>query len=109
MKVTYTEKARQKAEQFGLLQQATTRLEDALGGSSDLVTAQWDRTEDEKGQPLYVLRLKDFTDEVTGRFSLDELQSPAQTSFRVYRLWGDLLHIQNQKLLDGLTGAGGSR
>ena len=102
MNVTYTEKAKQSVEHFALLQKATKRMEEALKDATGLETAVWDLTEDGKGGPLYVLRLKDSISEVTGRLASDEIQSPAQTSFRVYRLYGKLLQNRTQKQLDKL-------
>ncbi len=110
MNVTYTEKARQDSEQFVLLQKATKRLEEALEESAEHVTASWDRIEDDKGRTFFVLHLKDPTDEITGQFALDDLQSPGQTSFRIHRLWGNLLLNREKreiKKLRELIGTGG--
>ena len=106
MRVTITDRVKHIPEGFGLVQHATERLEEVLGQSTGLVSAEWDRSEDEKGRTLYTLRLNDFTGEVVARFAPDELRSSAQTDFRIYRLWGDLLQARNQKQLESLTGAG---
>jgi hypothetical protein len=103
MKILYSEESR-KGSEYPLLQQATRRLEEAVGQSTGPVTGQWDRTEDDKGRTLYTLHLKDFTGEVMGRFAPDELRSPEQTSYRMYRLWGDLLQVRTQKQLEELAG-----
>jgi hypothetical protein len=103
MDITYSEKAKESGE-FTLLQQATNRLEEAVGQSPEHVTVQWDRFEDDKGRSLYTLQLKDYSGEVTRKFSIDELQSPERTSFRIYRLWGDLLQLRTEKQLEALVG-----
>ncbi len=43
MNVAYTNKAKQSAEGFSLLQQATERLEEIAGESGDFATAEWER------------------------------------------------------------------
>jgi hypothetical protein len=102
MNVSYTEKARQSGEGYALLEQATKRLEEVLGEEASRVSAEWDRTEDEKGQPLYALTLRDASDKVTGRLAPDELLSPPSTRFRLRRLWGDLLHARTENYFRGL-------
>jgi hypothetical protein len=94
MKATYSEKARQWGEGLALLQQATARLEEILGPSADLVSAEWDRIEDERGRPLYTLAIRDFTGRVEARFAPEELAHPVHVRARLYRLWGDLLQLR---------------
>ncbi len=106
MNVTYSESVRQWGEGLTLAQQGTKRLEEVLGPSAGLATAEWDRAEDDKGRALFTLRLRDFTGEVTRRFPPDELRSSSLTSFHMYRLWGDLQQIHLQKQLDDLMRRG---
>lgn len=104
MNMTFTDKTKQAAEQFILLEQTEKQLEEVLGESSELVEARWDRTEDARGRSVYVLSLKDSFGEVSGNFAPTELQSPNQIDFRLYRLWGDLLGAQTKKLLQEIAG-----
>ncbi len=104
MKMTFTDKTKQISDQFILLEQTKKQLEEVLGESSGLVEARWDRTEDARGRPIYVLQLKDSFGEVSGNFAPTELQSPNQIDFRLYRLWGDLLGAQTKKLLQEIAG-----
>jgi hypothetical protein len=107
MNINYSDDVRRWAEIFPLVQKATNRLEEILGSSAGMVSGEWDRIQDEKGRDLLTLRLKDFTGEAVGRFVPDELRSASQTSFRLRRLWGDLLLIGSHKQLEKLTGSGG--
>ena len=94
MNVKYTDETKQPGEALGLLQQATQRLAEVLGSSAEVVNAEWDRGQDERGRPLYTLRLSDFTGAVSARFDPDELRSPNLRG-RFLGLWGDLLQIRS--------------
>src|SRR4051812_15049449 len=106
--VTYSEKAKEEKEGHALLQKATARLEEVLGPSAGLVSAAWDRTQDERGRVLYTLRLSDFTGEVFAAFTPDELRSSAHLRSRLLDLWGDLLQVRSntqvKKLQQLVTG-----
>jgi hypothetical protein len=91
MEVTSSDKARQLGEGLALLQQATPHLEEILGRLATPVRAEWDRSEDEKGQPLYALRISDGTDVATRKFDLDDLRSRHEVRFGLYRFWDDIL------------------
>ncbi|HJT76798.1 MAG TPA: hypothetical protein VJ739_06310 [Gemmataceae bacterium] len=109
MTVTYTDKAKQWGEGYALLQEATDRLEEVLGESAGLVSAEWDRTQDARGRVLYRLRLSDFTGQVSATFTHEELQSPGHMRFRLLGLWGDLLQMRSDeqvKKLQQLVGEG---
>ncbi len=112
MQVTYSDKARQSGESLHLLQQATKRLEEVLGSSADLVTAEWDRTEDARRRIQYTLTLRDSTGEVRASFSASELSFDDYVRSRLNRLWGDLLQIrsdeQHRKVLQLLSEMEGS-
>ncbi len=107
MDIAVSEQIEQWPEGLGLVQNATRRLEEILGSSSRLVSGRWDRTRDESGRDLIVLHLSDFNGRVTGQFAPDELRSPSQTAFRLYRLWGDLLHVGSRRMLEALAVGGG--
>jgi hypothetical protein len=107
MNVTYTDRAKQWGEAFVLLQQATKRLEEILGPSAGLVRAEWDRTEDARGRPLYTLRIADWAGSVSATFTPAELRDSEQMHYCLVRLWGDLLQVRSHKQLEELTGAAG--
>jgi hypothetical protein len=102
MNVTYSDKAKQSGEGFSLLQQATSRLEEILGRSAGLVEAAWDRTEDDKGHPLYTLRISAWTDSAAASFTPEELVAPRDVRLRLRFLWDDLLRARNHKQLEKL-------
>lgn len=105
MEVTYTDRVKQWPE-YELIEQATNQLDGMLGPvSSSLLTGIWDWTKDEKNRDLLTLKLKDDAGEVLGKFAPDELRSPTQMSFRLSRLWGDLLQAQSERLLKQLSGS----
>src|SRR5205809_88795 len=108
MNVTYSEKARQSHDGLVLLEQAIPRLEEAIGPAAARVKAEWDRTEDEKGRPLYPLRISDGRDSAIRSFAPEELRSPTRLQFLLTRLWGDLLQARNHRELDDLQGTNGS-
>jgi hypothetical protein len=90
---------------YTLAKKATELLGEVPGSNPWLVTAEWDRGEDDRSRAVVTLRLSDYTGSVTGVFDPKELESPSQTRKRLYRLWGDLLqarsHRQLQDLLKG--------
>src|SRR5947209_305672 len=102
MNVTYSEKAKQ-SEDYPLLERATAVLEQAvseankvLGRFADEVSAAWDREEDAKKGPVYVLRLSDWSGSVSNPYSADELRSGVNLN----PLWRHLLKIRSHKLLE---------
>lgn len=106
MNVEFDDSVKQWGEGYTLAQQATKRLESVLGPSASTVEAMWTRTEDDRGRVVLTLQLGDHTGYVAGKFAPDELRSAAQTSFRMHRLWGDLLQTRNERHLAELTGTG---
>jgi hypothetical protein len=104
MKVIYTDKAK-KAAEFDLLQRATADLEEIAGPSGAEVTATWDRSDNGR---LYVLRLSDWSGEVSRQFYVSELWSAKQSRWPLLRIWGDLLELRSHKLMDKLLGTGDS-
>lgn len=100
MNTIYSESVQQQHDEYELLQDANNLLEEILGGSATHATAEWDLQKDENGRAVYWLTLKDFSVEVSGPFAPDELRSPNQMRFRLYRLWGDLLHEENRPRIE---------
>ncbi len=107
MQVTYSEKARESREGYALLQRATERLEEIVRRSLDPVTAEWDRTQDD-GEPLYTLRLADWSGSATVDFRPKDLGDSGRLDNRLYRVWDELLEIRSHKLLERLRGSGES-
>jgi len=103
MNVRYSDQIKQPGNGFALLQQATKCLEEVATRSAALATAEWDRTHDEHGRPVYVLKLSDFSGTVTDRFSSHELEQPRRLRWRLRSLWGDLLQVRSHKQLQALT------
>jgi hypothetical protein len=103
--VVYGHRLRQAKELLACAQQRSAQLEELLGQSAPLVSAEWDRSEDAEGQPVVTLRLWDFTGSVTTVFDPKELESSAQMNQRLYRLWGDLLQVRSQEQLKELQEA----
>src|SRR3954452_21327058 len=95
MNVTYHDTARQWGEGYVLLQHATKRLEEVLGPSAGEVSAEWDRSQDERGRLVYTLKLSGFAREVSATFTPDELRSPSHLRSRLLDLWGDLLQAHS--------------
>jgi hypothetical protein len=103
MKVTYSEKTKQPAASYSLLQQATGKLEEVVGRHSVTANADWDLTEDAKGRPLYTLRVSDGSDSAKTSFAPDELTPSYFLQIRLYRLWGELLQSRTERQLQALT------
>ena len=107
MAISYTDRVKRERSDYDLAMRASVKLEDVLGEDAPIVTGEWDRSEDEQGQPLIALRLTDLVGQsVLGEISPNELQSPTKTAIYLHRLWGDLLHMQNVSRLQALIGAG---
>lgn len=77
-------------------------LQDVLGKSRRLVTAEWDLAEDARVRPVVTLTLSDYTGTVTTTFDPVELTDKEQMQFRLNRLWGNLLEIRFDKEIEGL-------
>src|SRR4051812_29758053 len=107
MNVVYHDRAKQGGEGYVLLQQATERLKEVLGGSADSVRVEWDQADDERGRVLCTLTLRDHPDEAKARFAPDELTQPPHMRVRLYRLWGELLQARNHRQLRHLREDGG--
>ncbi len=101
MKVSYSEKAKERGEGFALLQQVTERLEEVVRRFSGEVKAEWDRT-DRNGHSLYTLRLSDRADSASASFAPEELRPSHELQIRLYRLWDALLKARSERLLQEL-------
>ena len=108
MNAVYTHKAKQWSEGFHLLQIATTLLTEIIGPSGDIVTAEWDRTEDDNGRALYTLRICDPSGETKAKFPPEELNNRDYMRIRLYHLWGDILEKRSHKQLEALLNTGGT-
>ncbi len=95
MNVTYQEKVKQGDDGIVRLQQATSRLEEILGPSAALVSAEWSQSQDTRGRTLYTLTLSDFTGRVSASFAPKELRSSHHLRLRLLDLWGDLLQARS--------------
>lgn len=98
MKVNYPANVHQWGEAKTLVEQATRRLEKALGPSANLATVTWERVEDAQAPSPYRLTLENPSGRVTTNFSLFQLQTPLHMHVRLHRLWGDLLQIQSDQV-----------
>jgi hypothetical protein len=108
MKVTYSEKVQQAHEDYAILQQATKLLQQGLGPSGAQATAEWDRTEDERGQAVYTIRISDSAGlTAQARFSPQELRIPSHVRLRLLHAWGDVLQERSHKQLQELIGPTG--
>jgi hypothetical protein len=107
MKVIYTDRGRPWPEAAQTLGEATGWLEDAIGASAARVTAEWDRTTDDKGHAQYNLRISDSVDRANASYAPDEIRSPRHMRFRLLRLWGDLLQARDHRQLQRLLSSSG--
>jgi hypothetical protein len=109
MNVTYHGTTEQMGIGSVLLQQGTNHLEEVLGPSAQLVTAEWNQSKDEQGRVFYTLKIADRIGEVQASFTPDELKSSANLRDRLSDLWGDLLqrrsHTQLQELWAAVEGS----
>jgi hypothetical protein len=82
---------------------ATGIVEEELGNSAEQVEVSWRLTHDQRGRPIVVLRLSDWTGSVDGNFSPDELKDTELLGRRVVRLWGDLLQVRSREQMKALA------
>ena len=106
VQVVYRDGIRQAPPLGFLVEQVNRRLEEVLGTSAHLVSAEWDRGEDSFGHEVLILRLSDSTGSATATFDPKELEQPVQLRDRFRRLWGDLLQLRSRKQLDAVLGVG---
>jgi hypothetical protein len=102
MNVTHTDRIKKTDEAYDRLQEATDLLEEAIGPSAGSANGEWDQIKNDKGHPLYTLRISDWTDTATASFTPDELQAKTHMRVRLCRLWGNLLQTRNHRELQQL-------
>jgi hypothetical protein len=103
MDISYSPRIKQWKDGCAFAQKTTGVLEEVLGGSVARVNGEWDRTEEEHGQPQVVLRIKDATGEADTSFRPDEFNSPLHVKIRLHQLWDRLLaqrleHLRQESL-----------
>jgi hypothetical protein len=102
---TITGGNRQQLEEIrGLVEGATTVLEEVIGNPPGIVAATWERAEDSLGRSIITLRLNDFVGQVTATFEPNEFRQANHLRLRLHRLWGDLLQIRTEKKRQDLIG-----
>lgn len=100
MNVVYHKEAQKNEADYATLQAATKHLTNLLEGAMDPVDIEWDRVKDDRGRPVYVLKLQDFSGSVERRFGAEELTSFPQLLFHVRGLFQELLKIRTHKLME---------
>jgi hypothetical protein len=85
-----------------MVREATELLEEIVGNSSGIVTAQWERAEAAGGETVVTLRLSDFLGSVTATFEPKELRNKDHLGLRLRRVWGDLLQARSERQLKEL-------
>ncbi len=102
--VTYSDKLKQAPTLYRLAEKASTYLDDVISRRfTPLVSVEWDGTQDDRGQPIVTLSLKEEGDEVTARFDPKELEDGREMKSRLRDLWDGLLKIQIHKHFDKLS------
>lgn len=102
--VTYSEKLKQVPTLYHLAEKASTYLDDVISRRfTPLVSAAWDGAQDDRGQPIVTLSLKEEGDEVTARFDPKVLADDREMKSHLRDLWDDLLKIQIHKHFDKLS------
>ena len=105
MNLTLIEKDR--ALDVPFLQIANRQLEGIVGKSNAMVSAEWKRGQDGKGNPFYTLQIADSMGQVATDFTANEFRSPRHLRIRLLELFGDLLQVRSHKLLENLTAGNG--
>ncbi len=87
------------------LRRASQILERAIGSSSASAAAEWSLEKDPSGRPLVHLALSDYTGaRAEARFAPDELANESRVEARSFTIWGDVLQVRSQKMIDQLLG-----
>ena len=92
---------------YALAQKASNRLEEVLGKSADIVSAEWGLTVDDRGRQVFQLQLNDPANRSERQIDPDALRSSALTGFHMHRAWGDLLRARNERHLKDIIGEEG--
>lgn len=101
MAIHYDEKLRQDPELFALTKKANQQLEIDVGPTLSSANVVWDFENGDGAQPAAKLKLSDWAGSVGRVFAREDLESP-WLSYRLIRLWGDLLENRSQKQIDKL-------
>lgn len=85
-------------EQFDGVQRTNRVLENELGESKGLVTADWCLIPESQNRTLLELTLTDrFTkSQVSEQFAPEEFRSDLQLGNRIHRMWGRLLQARSE-------------
>lgn len=102
MKVAIEDSIQQDPRLSSAISRAQETLAEELGPSAESVTAFWGLERDDRGRPLVILRLSDFTGSAQDRFSLEEFDDSWRLRTRLHRLWGDLLQDRSDKQVAAL-------
>src|SRR5438552_574965 len=104
LQVTWADDLEKDGELFTAVQGANKVLEEELGRSVGLVTANWRPVRDNRNRSLLELTLTDvFTkSQVAERFAPDDLRNTAQVGSRFHRLWGNLLQARSEAQIQRL-------
>jgi hypothetical protein len=84
------------------VEQASPWLATVVQESSSPVVAEWDRAGDAKGRDLLTLRLRDSEHAVSAVFTPAELTDRIHAELRFYHLYGDLLQLRIDRLINGI-------
>jgi hypothetical protein len=102
MNVVYSDSLVKVSRLRVLAEQATKRLEEIVGRSTDIITADWDKAHDDEDHPLLGLKLSNPYGFVTAQFIPDEMQNAGDVRNRLTWLLGDLLQHRSHRLLQSL-------
>jgi len=106
--VTYQPAIRQAGPLFDLAQKATQRLDETIGPPAADLEAEWDATEDAKGQPVATFRLRYLPDEASTTVPAEMMHKERALDFRLLDVWGKVLRDRNHRLLRSLLDEGGN-
>lgn len=86
------------------MHRASQILERAIGSSSASAAAEWSLEKDPSGRPL--VHLCSPTTRAPGprRGFTDELANESRVEARSFTIWGDVLQVRSQKMIDQLLG-----
>lgn len=97
MKTQMQETLRSRRDLTEGIERANRILEDELGESAKLVSAEWSLVKDAQGRELILLTLSDFTGDTHTVFAPEEFKRASSLRGHLYRLWGDLLQGRSHK------------
>jgi hypothetical protein len=98
LRFNYGEDLRKKPRELALAEAAARVLAELIGPGSREVTVDLDWEEKDGHRPFVVI-LNDPAGMAVSRFETKELEPVRRLRVRLARLWGDLLQIRSQKLI----------